>query len=120
MLARTLKITAMAVRQHLYRFRTEGLIDFSDERRPVGRPARLWRLTERAAARFPDSHASLTLEMIAAIRATFGEPGLDRLLRERTRVQKKQYCRPDSFRGRRARRSGASAGRDPPRAGLHG
>jgi len=90
-LARTLKITAMAVRQHLYRFRTEGLIDFSDERRPVGRPARLWRLTERAAGRFPDSHAELTLEMIAAIRATFGEPGLDRLLRERTRVQKKQY-----------------------------
>ena len=42
--------------------------------------------------------------MIAAIRATFGEPGLDRLLRERTRMQKKQYRRPDSFRGSCARR----------------
>ncbi|HEY2664154.1 MAG TPA: metalloregulator ArsR/SmtB family transcription factor [Candidatus Binataceae bacterium] len=90
-LARRLGVTAMAVRQHLYRFSTQGLIDFSDQRRAVGRPARMWRLTERAAARFPESHAELTLEMIAAIRATFGEQGLDRLLAERTRLQLREY-----------------------------
>lgn len=90
-LARRLGVTAMAVRQHLYGFREQGLIDFSDRRSAVGRPARIWRLTERAASRFPESHAELTLEMIAAIRATFGERGLDRLLAERTRVQLREY-----------------------------
>jgi predicted ArsR family transcriptional regulator len=90
-LAQKLRLTAMAVRQHLYRFSEEGLVEFSDERRPVGRPARIWRLTERAASRFPESHAELTLEMISAIRAAFGEEGLDKLLRERTRRQLKDY-----------------------------
>lgn len=90
-LGRRLKITAMAVRQHLYRFRAGGLVDYSDERRRVGRPARIWRITERAADRFPESHAELTLEMIGAVRAAFGEAGLEKLLAERTRQQLKDY-----------------------------
>ena len=90
-LARRLGVTAMAVRQHLYGFSQEGLAGFTDQRRPVGRPVQVWRLTERAAARFPESHAELTLEMIAAVRAAFGEDGLDRLLAERTRAQLHQY-----------------------------
>ena len=90
-LARRLDVTAMAVRQHLYGFSSGGLVEFSEQRAPVGRPVRVWRLTQRAAARFPDSHAELTLEMIAAIRAAFGEQGLDRLLAERTRVQLHDY-----------------------------
>ncbi|HEY6395802.1 MAG TPA: metalloregulator ArsR/SmtB family transcription factor [Candidatus Binataceae bacterium] len=91
MLARRLRITPMAVRQHLYRFKDEELVDSFDERRSVGRPARIWRLTERAVSRFPESHAELTLEMIGAIRAAFGEKGLDRLLHERTLAQMKDY-----------------------------
>jgi predicted ArsR family transcriptional regulator len=90
-LARRLNVTPMAVRQHLYAFSKEGLVDFSDERRPVGRPVRVWRLTERAQARFPENHAELTLEMIEAMRATFGEDGLDQLLAERTRRQLVEY-----------------------------
>lgn len=90
-LGRRLKITAMAVRQHLYRFRAAGLVDYSDERRRVGRPARIWRITERAADRFPESHAELTLEMIGAIRSAFGEAGLEKLLVARTRQQLKDY-----------------------------
>ena len=46
---RRLGVTAMAVRQHLYRLKVEGLVEFSDERRKVGRPARVWRLTSAAA-----------------------------------------------------------------------
>jgi predicted ArsR family transcriptional regulator len=90
-LASRLGVTAMAVRQHLYGFNREGLADFVDQRRPVGRPTRVWSLTPRAATRFPESHAELTLEMIAAVRAAFGEQGLDRLLAERTRMQLRGY-----------------------------
>jgi len=91
-MAARLGVTAMAVRQHLYRLKQKGLVDFADERRPIGRPVRVWRLTPASASRFPDSHAELTLEVINAVRAAFGEGGLKRLLRERTRRQKESYA----------------------------
>jgi predicted ArsR family transcriptional regulator len=100
-IARRLGVTAMAVRQHLYTLRDGGLVTYDDERRKVGRPARMWRLTEKAQTRFPDSHAELTVEMLAIIRATFGERGIDRLLTERTRIQTKAY-------GERLRAAGKS------------
>jgi predicted ArsR family transcriptional regulator len=89
--AKRLNVTAMAVRQHLYRLKNEGLVEFSDERRKVGRPARVWRLTGAAAERFPDNHSDLTVEIISAVRAAFGETGMDKLLRERTRRQLEEY-----------------------------
>jgi len=100
-LARRLGVTAMAVRQHLYALRDSGLVAYQDERRKVGRPARIWHITEKAQARFPDSHAELTVEMLAIIRATFGEKGIDRLMSERTRLQTKVY-------GERIRAAGKS------------
>src|SRR5260370_35217732 len=90
-IARRLCVTPMAVRQHLYRLKDVGLVDFCDERRRVGRPARIWKLTGEAAARFPDTHGDLTVEIISAVRAAFGEAGMDKLLAERTRRQKEQY-----------------------------
>jgi predicted ArsR family transcriptional regulator len=92
-MARKLGVTAMAIRQQLYRLKQQGLVDSFDERRPVGRPARVWRLTPSSTSRFPDSHAELTLEMIGAVRAAFGESGLERLLHERTQRQKDAYRR---------------------------
>jgi len=90
-IARKLSVTPMAVRQHLYRLKDARLVDFSDERRKVGRPARIWKLTGEAAARFPDSHGDLTVEIIGAVRAAFGEAGMDKLLAERTKRQKDEY-----------------------------
>src|SRR6202046_119395 len=89
--ARRLGVTAMAVRQHLYRRNVEGLVEFTDERRKVGRPSRVWRLTSAAAERFPDTHGVLTVEIIGAVREAFGEAGMDKLLRERTRRQLEEY-----------------------------
>jgi predicted ArsR family transcriptional regulator len=90
-IAKRLEVTAMAVRQHLYALRDDGLVTYTDEHRKVGRPARIWQLTDKAQARFPDSHAELTVEMLAIIRATFGERGIDRIVTERTRIQTKAY-----------------------------
>jgi predicted ArsR family transcriptional regulator len=81
-------VTAMAVRQHLAALAAEGLVTFVDERRKVGRPARVWSLTDAAAHRFPDTHADLTVELLKAVRATFGDDGLERLVTERGRRQR--------------------------------
>jgi predicted ArsR family transcriptional regulator len=92
-LARRLGVTAVAVRQQLAELERAGLVAFEDRRAGVGRPKRLWSLTEAGHARFPDSHAVLTLELIAAARASLGEAGLDRLLRRREAASQAAYAR---------------------------
>lgn len=92
-LARRLGVTQVAVRQHLQALATEGLVTHQDERRKVGRPARLWSLMPAAARRFPDSHGDLTVELLKAVRTTFGEDGLDRLVTERSRQQREAYAK---------------------------
>jgi len=90
-LARRLGTTAVAVRQHLGLLEGQGLVDFEEERKGVGRPRRLWRLTDSALARFPDSHGELAVGMLRALRRAFGEPGLARLVKERSRAQLRAY-----------------------------
>ncbi len=90
-LGRRLEVTPMAVRQHLAALETEGLVVWRDERSGVGRPARVWSLTPRAASRFPDSHADLTVDLLASMRDAFGDEGVDRLLTVRMRRQLEAY-----------------------------
>jgi predicted ArsR family transcriptional regulator len=92
-LAESLGVSAMAVRQHLYALDGEGLVTFEEEARPVGRPAKLWRLTAAADRFFPDGHAELTLNLLAALRETFGETGMEKLLAARTAEQIAAYGR---------------------------
>ena len=86
-----LGVTTMAVRQHLAVLEAEKLVDFTLERREVGRPARVWQLMPKANERFADGHAELAVGMLQAIRGAFGEPGLERLTQERTRQQAENY-----------------------------
>ena len=90
-LAAGLGVSAMAVRQHLYALAAEKLVAFDEEARPVGRPAKLWRLTEAADRFFPDGHADLTLGLLDAMRETFGDGGMEKLLAARTAAQVAAY-----------------------------
>jgi len=90
-LAARLGVSAMAVRQHLYGLRDERLVTYQEEARPLGRPAKLWRLTPEADRLFTDGHAELTVGLLGAMRDAFGEAGLGRLLAARTRQQVAAY-----------------------------
>src|SRR5262245_56707782 len=79
-LAEQLDLSAMAVRRHLYALQAERLVTYEDEPRPVGRPAKLWRLTPAADHLFQEGYAELALSLIGSISKTFGEAGLERLL----------------------------------------
>src|SRR5215470_18487079 len=98
-LAKALRITAMGVRQHLARLADDGLVSHADERLSVGRPKRYWRLTDKAQARFPDSHAQMTVEILGSVRKVFGEAGLDRLIAQRERETLARYA--DAMKGAR-------------------
>lgn len=90
-LACQLGITAMAVRQHLYALQDEKLVTYEEDPRPVGRPAKLWRLTPAADRLFPEGYAELTLSLLNSVKEAFGEAGLDRLLEVRTCQQLEGY-----------------------------
>ncbi|WP_244483568.1 metalloregulator ArsR/SmtB family transcription factor [Mesorhizobium sp. 1M-11] len=79
-LGKALGTTGENARQQLGKLAAEGLAEAHAEARGVGRPVQLWQLTEAGDARFPDTHAELTVQLLRAVRTTFGPAGLDKLI----------------------------------------
>ena len=92
-LAERLGLTAMAVRLHLYALQEEGLVAAEDRPVPVGRPAKLWRLTREADRHFPEAYAELSVALIDAMRDTFGAEGIERVLTSRCERQREDYAK---------------------------
>ncbi len=90
-IAERLGMSAVAARKQLARLEAEGLVTFENVSGSVGRPERLWSLTEKGHARFPDAHSDLTLEVLRSVRATFGEDGLERVIAEREKTTLASY-----------------------------
>ena len=91
-LARSLDLTDVAVRQHLQALEGGGYVQ---QRRlePAGRgrPSTEWSLGAASNGLFPDRHAELTVNLLAAARSAFGEDGLERMIAERARAQASDY-----------------------------
>ena len=92
-LAEQLGLTTMAVRQHLYALQSEGHVEAEERPVPIGRPAKHWRLTREADQLFPEAYAELNVSLIEALRDTFGEEGLDRVLGSRCARQREDYAK---------------------------
>jgi len=90
-LAAALDITVPGVQQHLSRLEADELVRSSQSAGGVGRPALLWTLTERAAKRFPDTHAELTVTLIESIRRSLGEAALEAVIAEREASARERY-----------------------------
>jgi predicted ArsR family transcriptional regulator len=92
-LARRLRLTPMAVRQHLYALQRETLVISEERRVPIGRPAKYWRLTRQADGLFPDAYAELNVALIEAVGIAFGPTGLQRVLESREDKQRTDLAR---------------------------
>jgi predicted ArsR family transcriptional regulator len=92
-LAERLRLTPMAVRQHLYALQREKLVTAEERPVPIGRPAKHWRLTRRADGLFPDAYAELNVALIEAVGETFGSDGLQRVIASREAKQRADYGR---------------------------
>jgi len=90
-LARRLRLTPMAVRQHLYQLQREKLVTAEERRGPLGRPAKHWELTREADRLFPDAYAELTLALIGAMGETLGPSAMQRVLDARSAAQCAAY-----------------------------
>lgn len=90
-LADQLGVSPMAIRQHLQALKAEQWVTYQEERRSLGRPVKLWQLTEHSVSRFPDSHADLMLDLLRGVETVFGTEGLKKLVAERSRRQIQTY-----------------------------
>lgn len=71
-LSRQLNVSSAAVRQHLYPLRESGLVESKDETRPLGRPAKVWRLTKSAGHLFPSAYSELTISLLKSTEEILG------------------------------------------------
>lgn len=90
-LAEQLQVSPMAIRQHLQSLKADEWVTYQEERRPLGRPVKLWQLTSQTLQRFPDSHAELLVDLLRGVEATFGAEGVDRLMADRRHRQIQTY-----------------------------
>ncbi len=90
-IAEQVQVSPMAIRQHLQTLQAERWVTYEEERRPLGRPVKLWQLTKQAGDRFPNSHADLMVDLLKSVESVFGDAGLDRLVAERSQRQVQTY-----------------------------
>lgn len=82
-IGKCLKTTGEAARQQLVRLGEDGLVEAVSLRSGVGRPRQEWHITEAGQARFPDTHAALTVELLETIRTQLGEDALNAVIAAR-------------------------------------
>jgi|SRR5476649_2879253 len=83
--------TGEAARQQFIKLAGQGLVEPRTVSQGVGRPVQRWYLTAAGHARFPDAHATLTVQLLAMIRNTFGESAIDRLIAQREEETRLAY-----------------------------
>ncbi|NIJ43006.1 putative ArsR family transcriptional regulator [Parvibaculum indicum] len=82
-LGKRLGITGEAARQQLNRLAAEGQVRADSTPAGVGRPRQQWSLTPEAQSAFPDTHASLTVQILESVRSLLGDEALDRIIDQR-------------------------------------
>lgn len=81
-LAEAVDINPISVRHHIARLEAEGLVASEEERHGVGRPRRLYFLTEKGLERFPSRYLRLTLRLLEQLKDTMPKPMVSRLFEQ--------------------------------------
>jgi len=82
-LSRELNITSMGIRQHLLSLERRGLIDYVSKRQGIGRPAFLYRLTEKADELFPKSYDKFLVNLFKDIEKHEGQEKIEEIFKWR-------------------------------------
>jgi predicted ArsR family transcriptional regulator len=81
-LVKDLQITHIAVRHHLSSLQAEGMIEGREERHGIGRPHRVYRLTETALDRNPSKYYKFTNLLLDQLKENLPPETVERLLKE--------------------------------------
>jgi predicted ArsR family transcriptional regulator len=69
-LSEVVGINGISVRHHLINLQAEGLVTAEEQRRGVGRPAFVYRLTEKGMEKFPTNYLKLTNYLLTELEET--------------------------------------------------
>lgn len=78
-LADSVGINPISVRHHIARLEAEGLVSSDEELHGVGRPRRVYFLTETGLERFPTRYMRLTVRLLEKLKETLPEPAIRQL-----------------------------------------
>jgi len=81
-LAEAVNINPISVRHHITRLEAEGLVNSEEERHGVGRPRRLYFLTEDGQERFPSRYLRFTIRLLEQLKGTMPEAMVSLLFRQ--------------------------------------
>jgi predicted ArsR family transcriptional regulator len=92
-LAAACAITPMGAHKQLQSLAAQGLVAFHDEPQGVGRPRRIWTLTDTGHGRFPDRHGDLAVQLLRHAAERLGPAALDTLIAAREAEAEAMYAR---------------------------
>ncbi len=78
-LADAVGINPISVRHHIAKLEAESLVAYEDERHGVGRPRRMYFLTEAGMERFPSRYLRLITRLLGQMKETLPEATVDKL-----------------------------------------
>jgi predicted ArsR family transcriptional regulator len=90
-LAAACAITPMGAHKQLQAMAARGLVAFHDEPQGVGRPRRIWGLTDAGHGRFPDRHGDLAVQLLRHAAEHLGPQALDTLIGAREAQAEQSY-----------------------------
>lgn len=90
-IGKALDMTSEAARQQLTKLEEEGKVKSTRDIKGVGRPTKVWKLTQFGHAQFPDAHSKLTVQLISQIRDELGEESLQKIITANQKDQLAKY-----------------------------
>ena len=78
-IADSVEINPISVRHHITKLQADGLVDSEEERHGVGRPRRVYFLTESGREHFPTRYLRLTLRLLEQLKETVPAPIVNQL-----------------------------------------
>jgi predicted ArsR family transcriptional regulator len=78
-IAEVVEINAISVRHHITKLQADGLVDSAEERHGVGRPRRIYFLTDNGREHFPTRYLRLTLRLLEQLKGTVPQPTVNKL-----------------------------------------
>jgi len=82
-LSKELNITSMGIRQHLLSLERKGLIDYVTNKKGIGRPAFLYKLTQNADSLFPKAYHTFIIDTLKDIENNEGRDKVDEIFKWR-------------------------------------
>ncbi len=90
-LAESVGINPISVRHHINKLEADGLVISNEERHGVGRPRRIYYLTEKGREQFPTRYIQLTIRLLEQLKETMPQTMVNNIFSEMARDMASDY-----------------------------